>query len=244
VNSVEQRPTLKERVASYRTAVRRVNLHPIRDIWASRDDEDHGPVVKFLLTIVLSIRSLSPVYLGALLNRNGIVTKAFVDWYVAVWAIGLATFLITWSVSAPMVRAFAVGSATYRILDILSYQLAIVLVTRHHLAWAPAAVTRTILLSLVNIGEIVTCYAILYLGLGRIIESTPSGTQVTTPIRAFYYSLVTMATLGYGEFIPGDDRSRLIVILQMLTQIILVLTIVPLFVAHMVDDRDRRRHSD
>lgn len=157
------------------------------------------------------------------------------------WAAALSSLLFFWS---PGLWSFAVALAVYRVTDIVVYQLCIVLVTRRFLPWHPVAVTRSVLLTLLNFYEITVSYALLYLGIGNIIEAGLPMNRITTPLKSFYYSLVTMATLGYGEFAPGDDRSRLIVILQLVTELVLVLAIIPTFVSHLVDRREDRRNHE
>ena len=117
---------------------------------------------------------------------------------------------------------------------------AVVLVTRRFLPWHPVAVTRNVLFTLLNFYELVVGYALLYLGIGNIIEAGSRGNRITTLLKSFYYNLVTMATLGCGEFVPGDDQSRLIVILQLLCELVLVFTIIPLFVSYLVERRESR----
>jgi hypothetical protein len=46
--------------------------------------------------------------------------------------------------------------------------------------------------------------------------------------------MVTMATLGFGDVIPADTISRALVVSQLFTHLVFLLTIVPVFVAHLV----------
>jgi voltage-gated potassium channel len=48
-----------------------------------------------------------------------------------------------------------------------------------------------------------------------------------TPVQAFYFSVVTMATVGYGDFVPTDDFSRLLVVFQLATGLVFVLAVAP-----------------
>jgi hypothetical protein len=54
----------------------------------------------------------------------------------------------------------------------------------------------------------------------------------------------TMATLGYGEFVPANNASRLLVMAELVTQILFVLAIIPLFVANLTTRLGGRQYGD
>ena len=69
---------------------------------------------------------------------------------------------------------------------------------------------------------------------GSII-SIPPPTILVDKIEALYFSLVTMITLGYGDFIPATTYTRLLVMWQLATGGLLVLGVFPLIVARLAD---------
>jgi len=81
--------------------------------------------------------------------------------------------------------------------------------------------------------------------IGPVIETSNAQTEVsiTTPapsimknrIEALYFSLVTMITLGYGDFLPASALARLLVIWQLATGGLLVIGIFPLIISRAAD---------
>ncbi len=74
---------------------------------------------------------------------------------------------------------------------------------------------------------------------GPVIEK--SGITIAEPsilinrIEALYFSLVTMITLGYGDFIPVSTTARMIVMWQLATGGLLVIGIFPLIITRAAD---------
>lgn len=54
-------------------------------------------------------------------------------------------------------------------------------------------------------------------------------------IEALYFSLVTMITLGYGDYIPVSAVTRMLVIWQLATGGLLVIGIFPLIISRAAD---------
>ncbi len=57
---------------------------------------------------------------------------------------------------------------------------------------------------------------------------------LTGPLDAFYFSLVTITTLGYGDFAPTGD-ARLLVVWQLATGLLLLVGIFPFVVSRVAD---------
>lgn len=80
--------------------------------------------------------------------------------------------------------------------------------------------------------------------IGPTVSSLAAGDEITfstspsvmeTKIEALYFSLVTMITLGYGDFIPVTTEARLLVMWQLVTSGLLAIGIFPLFIARAAD---------
>jgi hypothetical protein len=84
-------------------------------------------------------------------------------------------------------------------------------------------VERWILLIFINIFEIVACFAVLYLFWGNDFCK-----KIETPLEAFYQSILTITTLGYGEIHANGQASQLLVIIQLFYFIFYFLLIAPL----------------
>lgn len=119
---------------------------------------------------------------------------------------------------------FAVAIALFGIVDIIAYQVTTVLVDGPAGRLRITSPVRPVVLSLMNLLELVVCWAILYRNLGNV----GGALWQDRPMDALYYSAVTMSTLGYGDFFPQDDVTRLLVIAQLAAAILIVGTILPL----------------
>jgi hypothetical protein len=69
---------------------------------------------------------------------------------------------------------------------------------------------RWLLLSTINIAQIVLSFGLLFLVYGVQFEP-----QITDSTTAIYQSLITFTTLGYGEIIPVCNFGKKIVILEL-----------------------------
>lgn len=84
---------------------------------------------------------------------------------------------------------------------------------------------------------------VIYVGpsIDALATSTASGISIPPPsiledkIEALYFSLVTMITLGYGDFVPATTDTRLLVMWQLATGGLLVIGVFPLIVARVAD---------
>jgi len=78
---------------------------------------------------------------------------------------------------------------------------------------------------------VVSGFAAMYIQSGEITNST-SGV-LAGRIDGLYFSMVTMTTLGYGDFAPTCSWGRILVIWQLITGFLLLLGIFPLVVARL-----------
>jgi hypothetical protein len=203
----------------------RKNWQMVKQAWKE------GTIIeKVLLTLILIPRTVSPVRLGELFVKEHRSWSNWADVYVLLWVSALVLILFCWMPSGHWAVIAAILAA-WRIVEILSYQLCIVLVDSRGRGWRLESRERSFLLSVVNLFELITAFALIYASVGHIATSTQPPTGLQGSVQALYYSSVTMATLGYGEFVPADDSSRIIVMFQLLTQVLFVLAVIPTIVA-------------
>jgi hypothetical protein len=60
-----------------------------------------------------------------------------------------------------------------------------------------------------------------------------SDCQRATRINALYFSFVTMTTLGYGDFVPGSEGTRGIVMWQLVSGVLLFILAFPMVISRM-----------
>jgi len=222
----------------------RQNFRILCQIWSDQyppqQPKDHTVLEKLLLSPLLVARALSLSNLGVPFFLTERAWSNFRDFYLLGWLTAISILLFAGG-PRPWWMVSIVG---YRVVDIVSGQLCIVLIDSQAPNWRLASVRRSVLSALLNFYEIVAAYAVIYLSVGNIIETSPRKMPLSGSIQAFYYSLVTMATLGYGEFIPGNDLSRVIVIIQLFTEVLFVLAIVPAVVANLTSQLGGREYRD
>lgn len=84
---------------------------------------------------------------------------------------------------------------------------------------------------------------IVYVGPTVTVEKVKTNNKVSSSpprimkgeMEALYYSIVTMTTLGYGDFVPASAATRMLVMWQLGTGLLLLLGIFPLVVARIAD---------
>ncbi len=85
--------------------------------------------------------------------------------------------------------------AAYFLYDTILYNSRVAFVTQQ-----PRVPLRAVLLAVVGLVELALAFAVVY-------ASLPDGefTRKLTPVTAVYFSLVTLATAGYGDITPCTD---------------------------------------
>lgn len=78
------------------------------------------------------------------------------------------------------------------------------------------------IISLAGILMLPMHFAVMYLHLGIL---DPGGSRVDSIWTAYYYSVVTWTTLGYGDFIPAPDARWLVIIEVSLGYVLMALLI-------------------
>jgi hypothetical protein len=62
---------------------------------------------------------------------------------------------------------------------------------------------------------------------------------LSTARGALYYSVVTMATLGYGDIFPTDDRARVFVTVHLGVAVFITLLVLARFVSYLPAPRSK-----
>jgi hypothetical protein len=109
-------------------------------------------------------------------------------------------------------------------------------VTNRWLVEVPLAIYSLPVVALLTIA-IVTAFAGMYLASQGVIDSNFSAQRAVLDDRwdAIYFSTVTFATLGYGDFVPVTRAARLLVVWQLATTVLFLLGILPLLISRLAD---------
>jgi hypothetical protein len=96
---------------------------------------------------------------------------------------------------------------------------------------ASVSYTRSVLLLFLNYMEVMLDFAIVYLGLDLL----------NRPLSAFsavYYSFVTQATLGYGDYVPKSAAGQAVVVFQLIMVILFALVFINYFSSRIGHHKD------
>lgn len=222
----------------YLCRVYTVHVKPLGLIWLNRFPPGRGNAFSLLealvLTILLTLRlSLPLVYLLSW-KKVERVTSSVVDFYVFFWLAFLAGSLFSWNLPP----WYVVLLAGYRVYDILVYEFCVILVDSQKSDWSPISEARSLILAVFNLLTIAVAFAIAYLWSGQI--ATPNGHKLSSPAGAFYFSFMTMTTLGDQNFSPTGPWSKSIVVLHLFSSVLYVAVVIPIFVS-VVTNALRRR---
>lgn len=137
---------------------------------------------------------------------------AFVELWVLIWgALALASFLtVGWWHPAPrcLVLVVCIGGGL-RVAEIVIYQINVVLLDEWRTnrvpkrpPYAVRSYRRLVILTLHNYVEILVWFAAFYVINAARFHTAHDGLSLVSLSGAFYQSMLTMATLGYGDIYP------------------------------------------
>ena len=162
----------------------------------------------------------------------------------------LSLFLISY-VSHSIIIVLLLGYSVVRIIEVVSYQAMVVFFDplrspRATKDYAVRGHRRLVLLGLHNYLEITIWFANIYCFFRSSFGPHPE--ILATPYGAWYYSLVTMTTLGYGDVTPTTDFARIIVSLHLLVTIFITIILLARFVSNLpvprsLDEAEQNMHE-
>jgi Ion channel len=182
----------------------------LRNEW---DRPDSIGLVRLVrLTICVAIFLLPTIYIDLLVpskSKAGIAV-AREAYYVIVLAFLTTALFSQWHESIVVVAL-----VIYLLADSLIHLGGQVFV------WGGQSIdaARSLLLALLNYFEMTVGFAILY----RFCNCVP---KITSALDALYFSVITAATVGYGDITPADDSGKRLVILQILIAFLFVAVII------------------
>ena len=123
-----------------------------------------------------------------------------VDYYVAGWLFVEALLVLIVCATRPpeLLRAAIAVAAGLRILEIV--QVAINVTVFDRLSGRPdnrvASTARLLVMSFVNFAELLVCFGVIYATDYSHLRGAGQ------PVTAFYFSIITQVTIGYGDVYP------------------------------------------
>jgi voltage-gated potassium channel Kch len=199
----------------------------VEQLWADQyppsGPRKHSLLEKLVLTPIILTRILSLDNIRP--QKPDLLRHQFMDFYVLGWA----TILCLNIMLRGYWPAVSCALAAYRLYDIVTYRLYFLLVKSQNRPWTRSLLRRSILIVVINFFEVVIAFATLYGVLNGVTDA--SNMPIRTAMTAIYFSLLTMTTVGYGDFVPRTDLMRFIVVLQVVSSFLLLTFIVPALVS-------------
>ena len=157
----------------------------------------------------------------------------FVDtWVLAHMLLSFAVLYASQHLPWRWVQWFLTIFAAFRVLELVVYQLNVLLVDQFRSSnYVLGGYRRILVLSLMNYVEILAWFGVFYHLCPSWFKDPNSVLHSSTC--SLYYSLVTMSTLGYGEVTPINDGARGLVVIQTLVGIFLMVLIISRIISYL-----------
>jgi hypothetical protein len=195
-----------------------------------------------LLSLVLTAANTKWLKIAAVLVQGGVVLFAFLAaragrraWRVAVVLVPLAVILGIAGRFGDSRAAEAVAAAMNLVLP-----AAAIVVLGRRIVMEPFVSSRTIIGLLCVYLLIGMTFAATYITIA-VVSGEPFFVQTdhAQPVDFTYFSLVTLATVGYGDFTPANPMPRMLAAIEGLTGQLYLVTVVAVAVSRVRTRRDR-----
>lgn len=173
------------------------------------------------MSVLVLVRTLSLSQLKGLAAEKETRTQVS-ELYVLVW-FGLLILLLLF----PFTSIFYALVIAYRLVEGFNYRLCIIFVDRYGEDWSLRSLNRSLILLLINLFEIIVGFAALYRWAGSIKSSDG---VIADAGNAVYFSIVTITTLGYGDFTPVDALSKFLVSAETIMGIVFIVLVLSTFI--------------
>lgn len=188
-------------------------------------------IIKWWVAGLNALRWISPFQIVRVVFPQAAATYAFVDgWVVAHLVAAIGAWIYLSPSSADYVAWVILGYGVFRVFELITYNLSVLFV--HPLitdSFALRSFRRSVILALHNYVEVFFWYAAAYRHLAGHFGDMCG--IVGTADGALYYSVVTMATVGYGDITPQDALTRWLAISHICVSIFLTLVVLARFVS-------------
>jgi len=163
-------------------------------------------------------------------------TTHWMDWYILLWAGLLLSFLVLighWQIPhSHCLRVFVWIGVCYRIHDSVSYRLYFLFLKSKRSTWHTETARRSLSIAFANGVEVIIGFAILYLLSGQVCDGKA---PLSGWVAALYYSVITITTLGYGDFVPHGPLSRFLVVAELIVGAMFLIVILPCLAALLTE---------
>jgi hypothetical protein len=207
----------------------------LRNIWHNRSYNDFGLERILRLALMLTSFAMPGTLIRELCGRKELLIRKVVIEAYSLFKIGWYFFLfqadLTTSTAALVISLFLT-------IDTVHFLFSKIFLNDIHKQ--PISFKRTLLMTLINIMEVIICFAFIYSYIddtnqtaGRIIFST--GYQLSD-LQTVYFSLISSATIGYGDIAPIDPLVIKLVLVQIMLSLFFLVIVVTTITNRLHDD--------
>lgn len=215
----------------------------LRQIWNNRSYNDFG--LERILRLVLMLLSfiMPGTFIRQLCGRKQLLIRKVVievysllkiTWYFFLFRMDLTTSFPALIISLILTT------------DTVHFMFSKIFLNDIHKQ--PISFKRTLLMTLINILEIIICFAFIYSYIddsnmvpGRIIFSTG---HTLTDLQTIYFSFVTSATIGYGDIAPVDPQVIKLVVVQIMLSLFFLVIVITTITNRLHDDTFYNKRKD
>jgi len=175
---------------------------------------------KTVMSFFLLIRILSPSLLIALAKHKETQSNLTEVYVVARFSfLGVLLFFA----SPSCWYAVLIG---YLLVEIYNYPLCMIFVERYS-PEPPRSINRVLIFLIINYFAMILGFAALFLWAGSIRSATG---PLSGPADALYFSVVTITTVGYGDFFPSDPMGKFLVSFEAIAGTLFIVLVLASFI--------------
>jgi len=209
----------------------RLQWRLIKKLFLRKDDFESLSALEWFIMLLFSFtKVLFPgFYIRWYFNKRGgyIIRNQAVEAYVIIKLAIILLLLFYGNPHQLWVRAIA----AYFIFDLMDHILGMIFL--YKVNRREVRPTRNLVLMILNVMELVGAFAILYVGTDSVAYVLGSNAHLAQPIDAYYFSLVTFTTVGYGEIVPISGTGRMLVIFEIFCSFLFIAILLANLVAKL-----------
>lgn len=188
-----------------------------------------------LIGLSAALMAMPTMFFRWLAGRKGYTARKKA---IEVWAFFKPVFFFGILISGYWSRNWTVLIAIITLTDLFLYLFGLVLLRDF---WVrPSSYSRSLLLLGVNLFEFTAGFSIFYLHFGLLKYDSKT---IADWGSAFYFSMVTAATVGYGDITPSPGLGRTLVTIQVFLSLVFMAVIISRFVGNLDQHRTPIEHA-
>ncbi len=207
----------------------------LRRIWSNKAYNDFGLERILRLTLQLLSFIMPGTIIRQLCGRKHLLFRKVVIEIYSLFKISWYFFLFKMDFTTSLI-----GLVISIILTIDTVHFMFSKVFLNDIHQQPISFKRTLLMTLINIVEVILCFAFIYSYIddtnnvpGKFAFSTG---HTLTDLQTIYFSFITSATIGYGDIAPTNPIVIKLVVLQIMLSLFFLVIVITTITNRLHDD--------